>query len=85
MKLKKDVVLDILAAGFLIGISVKYLLECYTGIYAFQTFTMGGSSYLAYYADWYYPLLDFAPVFLIGVVLLFKIVADHLEVAVRDV
>ena len=81
----KGIVLGVCAAGFLIGISVKYLLECYTGIYAFQTFTMGGSTYLAYYANWYYPLFDFVPVFLIGVVLLFKIVSARLEVTVQDV
>jgi len=76
----KDVVLGVCAAGFLIGISVKYLFECYTGIYAFQTFTMGGSPYLAYYADWYYPLFDFFPVLLIGLFILWSSCIAVLEV-----
>ena len=75
----KDVVRGICASGFLIGIGVKYLLECYTGIYAFQTFTMGGSAYIAYYADWYYPLLDFGPVLVIGVCLLVVVVHNYLS------
>ena len=80
----KGIVLGVCAAGFLIGISVKYLLECYTGIYAFQTFTMGGSMYLAYYADWYYPILDFCPVLLIGLIILYCCCVDVREVCRRD-
>ena len=76
----KGIVLGVCAAGFLIGISVKYLVECYTGIYAFQTFTMGGSTYLAYYANWYYPLFDFVPVLLIGLFILWRSCMAVLEV-----
>lgn len=61
MQFKKDVVLGILASGFLIGISVKYLLECYYW------------GYSDFYKAWYYPALDFMPVLLIGFHLLLHI------------
>jgi len=54
MNFKKDVVLGVLAAGFLIGISVKYLYECYY------------LGFADFYKAWYYPVLDFVPVLLIG-------------------
>lgn len=69
MKIKKDVVQGILAAGFLIGISIKYLLECYTTTFEFYP-GYGGCLCSAYYLDWYYPLLDFGPILVIGLVIL---------------
>lgn len=71
MKSKKDVVLGILAAGFLIGISVKYLLECYTTTFEFYP-GYGGCLCSTYYLDWYYPLLDFMPILVIGLFVLWR-------------
>jgi len=71
VKSKKDVVLGIFAAGFLIGISLKYLLECYTTTFEFYP-GYGGCLCSAYYTDWYYPLLDFIPILAIGLFVLWR-------------
>jgi len=61
MKKEKEIVTGVCAAGFLIGISVKYLYECYF---------LGFSDV---YSAWYYPILDFVPVLAIGLFVLYRV------------
>lgn len=70
--MKKRVLFQFLGAGFLIGISIKYLLECYTNI--FNTFECSN-----FYMTWYMPLLDFIPVLIIGFVFLFNLIIVNLK------
>jgi len=67
----KKIVFGIIAAGFLIGISIKYLLEFFFYEYAEFVHLMDGTTYyVAYYKAWYYPVLDFVPVLVIGLCIL---------------
>ena len=79
-KTLRVLILYTLASGFLIGISIKYLLECYTGIFAFQIIEIGAAPPLAHYANWFSPLLDFIPVLIIGLLLLMHGIKRYLRV-----
>lgn len=65
--MKIRVLFQFLAAGFLIGISSKYLLECY------------GWGYYINYKAWFYPILDFIPILIFGLVFLSNLIIVNLK------